>query len=121
MLASSYFPQALYSAAIISLSIHLVNQQRSSNDDRARLSAQIAVLQSVSQQLQSGKPPSAYELERLKRLALPVPISSESQLKETIGWKEVILGRKASDPSGISAWSKSDVEKGAYYFSSSSY
>jgi hypothetical protein len=114
MFASSYLPHAVYSAAIISLSIHLVNQQRSSSDDRARLNAQISILHSISQQLQSGKPLSRHELERLKRLARPVPLSSESQLKEPIGWKEVIFGRKTSDLSGISAWDQKDVEKGAH-------
>jgi hypothetical protein len=113
MLVSSYFPHALYSAAIISLSIHLVNQQRSSSDDRARLNAHISVLQSISQQLQSGKPLSSHELERLKRLSRPARFSSESQLKEPIGWKEVIFGRKTNDSSGISTWDQKDVEKGA--------
>jgi hypothetical protein len=112
MLVSSYFPHALYSAAIISFSIHLVNQQRSSSDDRARLNAKISVLQSISQQLQSSNPLSNHELERLRRLVRPVQSPSEYQLKEHIGWKEVIFGRKPIDSSGISAWDQKDVEKG---------
>src|ERR1700733_9845719 len=112
---NSYLPHAFYSAAIISLSIHLVNHQRSSSDDRARLNARISILQSISQQLQSERPPSSHELERLKRLARSEPIYSGSQLEESIGWKEVVFGRKASDPSGISAWDQKDVEKGARY------
>lgn len=113
MFVRSYLPHALYSAAVISLSIHLVSQQRTSSDDRARLNAQISVLQSIAQQLQSGKPLSSRELERLKRLARPVPFSSELQLKAPIEWQEVIFGRKASISSGISAWDQKDAEKGA--------
>jgi hypothetical protein len=112
MFARSYLPHALYSAAILSLSIHLVNQQRSSSDERARLNAQISVLQSISQQLQSGKPLSSHELEGLKRLTRPVPLSLESQEKEPIGWKEAILGRKARDSSGVSSWDQKDMDKG---------
>jgi len=113
MFASSYLPHALYSAAIISLSIHLVNQQRTSSDERGRLNAQISVLQSISQQLQSGKPLSRQELERLKRLARPLQLPLESQLKEPIGWKEVIFGQRASDPSG-GAQDPKDMQNGAY-------
>jgi hypothetical protein len=113
MFVRSYLPHALYSAAILSLSIHLVNQQRTSSDERARLNAQISVLQSISQQLQSGNPLSSYELASLKRLARPVPSSLESQPKEFIGWKEAIFGQKARDSSGISPWDQKDMEQGA--------
>lgn len=41
-----------------------------------------------------------------------MPLFSESQLKEPIGWKEVIFGRKASE---ISARDQNDAEKGEYY------
>ena len=117
---NSYLPHALYSAAIISLSIHLVNHQRSSSDDRARLNARISILQSISQQLQSERPSSSHELERLKRLARSEPFSPRSQPEEYIGWKEVVFGRKAGDhdPLGISAWDQKDVEKGAHYITS---
>lgn len=113
MLASSYLPHALYSVAITSISIHLVSQRRTSSDERARVNAQISILESISQRLQSDQPFSNDELERMKRLARPPEKTpSELETKEAIGWKEVILGRKKAGDE-MSEWDKRDMEKGS--------
>lgn len=115
MLAVGYLPHALYSVAITSISIHLVNQRRISSDERARTEAQITILQSISQQLQSDKPLSNAGLQRLRRLARPPKDgedSPESDLKDAISWKEVVLGRKRSENAEVSEWDKRDMEKG---------
>jgi hypothetical protein len=114
--ASAYLPHALYSVAITSISIHLVSQKRTFSDERARVKAQISILESISEQLQSDKPFSTEEFERMKRLARP-PEQPHSELddKDAIGWKEVILGRKKTNDE-MSEWDKKDMEKSTLPF-----
>ena len=117
MFATWFLPHLIYSVAITSVSIHLVYQRKISNDERAQINAQISILESISQQLQSNKPLSDNELERLKRLAYPVKdreYSVAGILKEEIRWKDVILGRKRSDGVADSTdWDKKDIQKGS--------
>ncbi|KAF9466287.1 hypothetical protein BDZ94DRAFT_1251601 [Collybia nuda] len=108
--ASAYLPHALYSIAIISISIHLVSQRRTFSDERARVKAQISILESISEHLRSDKSFSTEEFERMKRLARPQEeLILEMGDKEIIGWKEVILGRKKAGEE--SKWEKRDIEK----------
>ena len=117
MFATWFLPHVVYSVAITSVSIHLVYQRKISNDERAQINAQISILESISQQLQSNKSLSDNELERLKRLAYPVKdreYSVAGILKEEIRWKDVILGRKRSDGVADSTdWDKKDIQKGS--------
>lgn len=110
--ASAYLPHALYSVAITSISIHLVSQKRTFSDERARVKAQISILESMSEHLQSDKPFSTEEFERMQRLARPQEQHvAEVQDKDAIGWKEVFLGRKKTGDE-MSEWDKKDMEKG---------
>lgn len=114
LFTSAYIPHALYSAAITSISIHLVSTRKSADSDRAHINAQISILESIKEQLQSNKPISNDELERLKRLARTPEKTVETTEEESIGWKEVFLGRKkAEDAPEMSKWDKKDMEKGA--------
>ncbi|KAF5373277.1 hypothetical protein D9615_007394 [Tricholomella constricta] len=110
-MSSPYLPHAIYSVAIISISIHLVNQRKLVSDERARIAAQTSILESISEQLRSDKPLSATELDRLKGLARPMEHNPavEGMPGESIGWREVFLGNKKED--GMSKWEKRDVEK----------
>jgi len=107
-----YVPHALSSVAIMSLSIHLVNHRRSSDSDRARVAAQISILESIADQLRSDKHISKDELERLKRLARPPNDEVVVlQSKETLGWKEVVFGRSTPiQERELSAWDQKDVQ-----------
>jgi len=112
MLARSYLPHTLYTVAIISLSVHLVNQRKTASEERARVDAQVSILRSISEQLQSGKPQSAEGLERMKRLARsPEQLPFTSLPKESIGWKEAIFGRKASNEPQTGVWDQRDIDK----------
>ncbi|KAF8891868.1 hypothetical protein BD779DRAFT_1513580 [Infundibulicybe gibba] len=112
MFSTAYLPHTLYSIAITSISIHLVSQRRASSDERARINAQISILQTISQQLRSPEPLSHDELERLRRLARPASIEAGVDIpKEEIGWKEVIFGQRKTQEDGMSEWDKKDLEK----------
>ncbi|TFK45104.1 hypothetical protein BDQ12DRAFT_621724 [Crucibulum laeve] len=110
MFTSPYFPHALYSVAITSISIHLVGKKRSIEDERARISAQTSILESIKAQLQSDKSLSNDELGRLKKLARPPP-SDEATKKEAIGWKEIIFGGRKKEGDELSDWDKKDLAK----------
>jgi hypothetical protein len=66
-----YFPHVLFSLALTTISINLVSHRRTAEDERSRVQARISVLESIKEQLQSGKPLSNEELDRQKKLARP--------------------------------------------------
>ncbi|KAM6502870.1 hypothetical protein JOM56_002847 [Amanita muscaria] len=112
--ATSYIPHALYAIAVTSISIHLVSKRRAFEDERANVNARISILESIAEQLRSGKPINDDEVERLKRLARDPVKRDEEAMKsksEEISWKEVFLGQKSQSDSDLSPWEKKDLEK----------
>ncbi|KAG6918953.1 hypothetical protein DXG01_010192 [Tephrocybe rancida] len=109
---SPYLPHAIYSVAIITLSIHLVNQRKLAIDERAHVAAQTSILESIREQLQSDKPLSNEELVRLKRLARPIEHNAADGVPEkTIMWREIFLGRKKAEGTPeMNKWEKKDME-----------
>jgi len=109
---SPYLPHVIYSVAILSLSIHLVNQRKLASEERSRIAARTSILESIAEQLRSDKPLSENELEKLKRLARPLERNPDEEvLGGTIAWKEIFLGRKkAEGEPEMSKWEKKDVE-----------
>jgi hypothetical protein len=109
MFSSPYLPHAIYAIALTSISIHLVNQRRTSEEDKSRVNAQISILESVRDQLRSDKPLSNDELARLKKLA-SAPLPEEE--KPHIRWSDIFMGRKpvVGKESDVSEWDKRDME-----------
>lgn len=105
MPVSTYIPHLLYSTALASLSFHLLFQKKQADVDRAHLTAQISILESLKQQLQSKQGISDEELQRLYRLSKThdevVPIESNRAKSVKIGWKDVFFGRKMEDDGGV--------------------
>lgn len=117
--STRYIPHALYSIAITSISIHLVNQRKTSQEDVTRINTQISLLKSIAEQLRLDKPLSKDELQRLKKLAQPVPQSESLQTRpeRVIGWGEVFFGRKNVDEgAGMSKWDAQDLESSTCFF-----
>jgi hypothetical protein len=115
MLNTTYIPHVLYSIAITSISIHLVSHKQAIADDRARIAARLATLESVAAQLRDSKHLSLEELDQLQRLAHPPPSSAAEQvrpIREEIGWKEMIFGRKRSNETEMSEYDRRDLEIG---------
>ncbi|KAF5354825.1 hypothetical protein D9756_005646 [Leucocoprinus leucothites] len=112
ILNSPYLPHAIYSLAITSISIHLVSQKRNIAEDKARVTARISILESVSKELREDKDISLDELDRLHRLARPpAPKENGGRIKEVIRWKEVFLGPKRSAGPEMSDLDRQDWEK----------
>jgi len=102
MPVSAYLPHLIYSTVLTSLSFHLLFQKKQSEVDRAHLTAQISILESLKDRLRSEQDISDDEIERLCRLA---KTHEESHMegagmkREKVGWKEVFLGQKSEvDP-----------------------
>jgi len=108
---NSYFPHAIYSLAITSISVHLVSQKRKIAEDRARVAARISILESMIEQLRENKDVPLDELDRLHRLAQPPVAGGNAGESKGISWREVFLGpRKAAD-SEMNDFDRRDWEK----------
>ncbi|KAH7928672.1 hypothetical protein BV22DRAFT_1030427 [Leucogyrophana mollusca] len=111
-----YLPHLLYSTALTSVSIHLLWQRKLAEEDRARATAQISILNDIIQQLRSGKPLADEEIIRLRNLAR-VHRHSERDTNSTadnseIRWTDVLWGRKASDDQGVTeGWEQRDLDQ----------
>ncbi|KAF8802652.1 hypothetical protein BYT27DRAFT_7260949 [Phlegmacium glaucopus] len=117
LFSNRYFPHAIYAIALTSISINLISHRKAAEDERSRIQAQISVLESVKEQLQSDKPLSNEELEKMKRLVRPVDTGQEGREPENqkeVSWINIFRGRKdrASDGEAeISKWDQQDLEK----------
>ncbi|TFK74671.1 hypothetical protein BDN72DRAFT_812589 [Pluteus cervinus] len=128
MLRSQYIPHTIYSIAIVSLSIHLVNQRRTSSEERSRINAQLSILEPLTARFRSSTSsasiPTTEEVERLLKLARAGRNLHESiggagttvvNKDEVIGWKEVMFGRKSSGE--LTPWEKKDLEESKSFVS----
>ncbi|CCM02987.1 uncharacterized protein FIBRA_05102 [Fibroporia radiculosa] len=110
-----YLPHVLYSLALTSISMHLLRQRKDAEAERAQLAAQISILDSTAHKMRAGEIIPERELNRLLKLA-----QSQRQLVEEaepvqtdpIGWREVLLGRKASEVESAKAaeWDRRELE-----------
>jgi MoxR-like ATPase len=108
-----YFPHVLYAIALTSISINLASQRRTAEDERSGIQAQISVLQSIKEQLLSGKPLSNEELDRQKKLARSA--NNDRELHRAVSWTEVFRSAKKPQSSDeFNKWEKQDLETCAY-------
>ncbi|KAJ2918235.1 hypothetical protein MD484_g2195, partial [Candolleomyces efflorescens] len=124
-MVSPYLPHALYAIAVTSLSIHISNQKKTSEEERTRLETRLSILQQVRDHLRNTDKPVPWdEIERLKRLTRTT--QSEAELDKSDGrvlpevklsWTDVFYGRKLpkeEDEGALSEWDKKDLEKRAF-------
>ncbi|KAH7908946.1 hypothetical protein BJ138DRAFT_1115398 [Hygrophoropsis aurantiaca] len=109
-----YLPHLLSSTALTSISIHLLWQRKSAEEDRARANAHISILTDLVGQLRSGKSLEDDEIKRLRNLARihnqPEPGTEGSG--GGIRWTEVLWGRKAPEEQVVSdGWEQKDLEQ----------
>ena len=111
-----YFPHALFAIALTSISINLVSHRRTAEDERSRIQAQISVLESIKEQLQSGKPLSNEELDRQKKLARSV--ENDRERNKAVSWTDVFRSARKPQPSDgeaeLNKWEQQDLETCAY-------
>ncbi|KDQ50881.1 hypothetical protein JAAARDRAFT_96532, partial [Jaapia argillacea MUCL 33604] len=111
MISTQYIPHLIYSLSLTSISFHLLWQRRAAADQRAQLTAQISILDSLAERLRSSEHISLDELRKLRRLARPKeelvagPLSGGGE----IGWKDVIFGKTtAQDNKSSEEWERRD-------------
>lgn len=115
LFSNRYFPHVLSAIALTSISINLTSHRRTAEEERSRIQAQISVLESIKEQLQSDKPLSSEELQRLKKLVRPVAVDTGHQArKEEVSWTSVFRKKPQQTPDGeteMSKWDQQDLAK----------
>ncbi len=101
-----YIPELIYALAFSSISVHLLWQRRAAETDRRHYSARLSILGELAGRLRAGGEVTDAEVARLRRLAETV--GEDAHPGESIGWREVIFGRKES---GLEREGKEELER----------
>ncbi|RDX44217.1 hypothetical protein OH76DRAFT_1111312 [Lentinus brumalis] len=118
-----YLPHLIYSTALTSVSMHHLFQRKAAEANRAHVAAQISILEDLHTRLAAREDIPDREFDRLWRLArshdvwraeeaegMDVNLKSvHIQPKETVGWREVLLGRRF-DTSRTEELDRKDLE-----------
>jgi hypothetical protein len=92
-----YIPELIYALAFSSISVNLLWQRRAAETDRRHCSARLSILGELAGRLRAGGGGGEVtdaEVARLRRLAETV--GEDIHAGESIGWRDVIFGRKES-------------------------
>jgi hypothetical protein len=110
---SRYIPELIYALTFSSISVHLLWQRRAAATDRRHYSARISILGKLEARLRAGEVVSDAEVARLRRLAETV--GEDTHSGESIGWREVVFGRKESsiEREGKEELEHRELERGA--------
>jgi hypothetical protein len=118
-----YVPHLIYSVALTSVSTHLLLQRKSIAEQRASISAQISILESIVQRLRSNEDMSDSELAQLKKLArvgshrgAHPSDGASGDSGGRIGWKAALSTPKTSQT--LSDRERKEIEEGAASFAS---
>jgi hypothetical protein len=108
-----YVPELAYALAFSSISVHLLWQRRAAETDRRHYSARLSILGELAGRLRAGEEVSDAEVARLWRLAETV--GEDAHAGESIGWRDVIFGRKESglEREGKEELERRELERGA--------
>jgi len=120
MFWSPYFPHVIYAIALTTISINLKGRRSTTEDEKARIGAQISILEGIKQQLQSNQPLSTDELERLKKLARPTTVGNTQGVKQSgeakkdheVGWGSIFSGKKPAEVE-LNKWDKQELDSRA--------
>lgn len=109
-----YVPELAYALAFSSISVHLLWQRRAAETDRRHYSARLSILGELAGRLRAGEDVSDAEVARLRRLAETVG-EDAAHAGESIGWRDVIFGRKESglEREGKEELERRELERGA--------
>ena len=126
----AYLPHLLYSTALTSITMHHLYQRKAAEEDRAHVAAQLSILEDLQTRLHAHEPIPDHEFDRLWRLARSHDVwraaadgetgtgadvklkSVHIQPTETVGWREVLLGRRF-DTARTEELDRKDLERGA--------
>lgn len=123
-----YIPELLYALAFSSISVNLLWQRRAAETDRRHYSARLSILGELAGRLRGASggvvggvgvgsevTVADAEVARLRRLAETVGEHDAHAGGESIGWRDVIFGRKESglEREGKEELERRELEKGA--------
>lgn len=103
-----YIPELIYALAFSSISVNLLWQRRAAETDRRHYSARLSILGELAGRLRADGEVTDAEVARLRRLAETVGEGEDAHAGESIGWREVIFGRKES---GLEREGKEELER----------
>jgi hypothetical protein len=112
-----YIPELIYALAFSSISVNLLWQRRAAETDRRHYSARLSILGELAGRLlraDGGEVAGDAEVARLRRLAETVG-EDDTHAGESIGWRDVIFGRKESglEREGKEELERRELERGA--------
>jgi hypothetical protein len=110
-----YIPELIYALAFSSISVNLLWQRRAAETDRRHCSARLSILGELAGRLRAGGGEvTDAEVARLRRLAETVG-EDDTHAGESIGWRDVIFGRKESglEREGKEELERRELERGA--------
>ncbi|KAI0785802.1 hypothetical protein C8Q75DRAFT_809018 [Abortiporus biennis] len=106
-MTTRYIPHIIYTLAITSLSTHLLNQRKESEEQQIHTKTYISLLESTITKLKSGERIDEKEYQRVKKFGKDLEdLENERNVARGIhvdlkgvggsgmGWTEVLLGRK---------------------------
>jgi hypothetical protein len=121
-----HIPELLYALAFSSISVNLLWQRRAAETDRRHYSARLSILGELAGRLRGSASRGGgggsevavadAEVARLRRLAETVGEDDEAHAAgESIGWRDVIFGRKESglEREGKEELERRELERGA--------
>jgi len=108
-----HIPELIYALAFSSISVNLLWQRRAAETDRRHYSARLSILGELAGRLRVGGEVTDAEVARLRRLAETV--GEDTYAGESIGWRDVIFGRKESglEREGKEELERRELERGA--------
>lgn len=101
-----HIPELIYALAFSSISVNLLWQRRAAETDRRHHSARLSILGELAGRLRGRGEVTDAEVARLRRLAKTV--GEDTHAGESIGWRDVIFGRKES---GLEREEKEELER----------
>jgi hypothetical protein len=110
-----YIPELIYALAFSSISVHLLWQRRAAETDRRHHAARLSILGDLAVRLRAGEAVPDAEVARLRRLAETVG-EEATHPGESVGWRDVIFGRKESgaERQGKEELERRELERGAF-------
>jgi len=104
VMAIRYLPHIIYSIALTSLSMNLLNTRKNAEDERAAFRARESVLTTLITRLKSGENVSNAEIAKMRLMGnsqrgmvamseLPAPVPGNGR---STSWKEAVMGQKSA-------------------------
>jgi len=122
-MTTRYIPHIVYTIALTSISTHLLWHRKEYEEQRRHHETHISLLENTIARLKSGERASEKEFERIIKFGKGPELDTVEEVKEIIGWRAVLLGRKDDEgqkgdlgsrtigEDGHSDWERKDLEK----------